>query len=310
MPGSKLINLVLIIFFLFVFGSIIFGILFPGTIKSLLAMEKFLPIGPNEDVIVGEARRGPLTLLRNNLAADIVNHIDKSQCLLPLRDISVLNNYEDYGIELTNYEGKVKLRVFRSVGEEGGISLDPKTTEQEIQICTINPEAFYNCYLKGEGRDCSTPVYNNIEKILLEKEKIIIAGNSYDYLQGYLMKPEQNKACFMQIDNSFGGCSASSKGLDEDCAQNIQLAIRPCGQISNNLQLCSILYSCAREENVEIFGPFGYCNENRLALRFINQEDCDKTRECVIRYATQNNINQPNECIKTAGVFTLSFSTN
>ena len=310
MPGSKLISLTLGIFFLFVFGAIIFSILFPGTVKSLLALEKFLPTGEDEGKIIGKISAGDLELLQNNLAADITNNIDKSQCLIPLSDTSILNDFEDYGIELANYQGKVKVRVFKSIkGKEGYIRLEPKTTEQEIQICIINPEAFYDCYLKDKNRDCTEPLYKDIEKASLEKENIIIDENNYNYFQNYLIKPRPNLACFVPVDGGVGGCDASNKGIDDDCLGDIRYNIPLCGRPIDNLQLCQIMYQCVRTENVEIADPKQRCNQDNPSIWILNrEEDCDKVKECSNQIASQYDVISQSKCTKIQNaIWTLSF---
>lgn len=236
--ATWLLIVLFIVIFIFAFYSPAEG--FMGKIAKLaLSAERFLPIEPTKEVKQDESLPPSTINTQEAFMNDITSYADKEECMLNLRSLSGL---EDSKMEVVNFEGKVISRIEKPVGKEGGIKLNPiDTNDKKLQICTINPEAFYDCYLNEQKKDCKKELFKTLNLIHLTKDSIIIDGNSYTLGQGILFKPKKDKVCFIPVHSSTGdswykiwqvftkwGCDASKGTIDDDC-----LAI-----VKNKIPLC------------------------------------------------------------------------
>lgn len=232
-----------------VFLFILFSVIFTKTgLTSQLAnlalgMERFLPFTPSKEVVQDESLPQATINAQQKFMDDINNYRDKENCLLKL---SSLNGLGELRIWLSHYNG-ITSRIEKRVGKEGGIRLNPLSTyDQQLKICVINPEAFYDCYLNAKNKDCTKQLYHDLESVKITKDSIIINGNSYGLGQ-FLFKPDKDTLCFIPVHRLTGdsvykfwqffarwGCDAGKDTIDNDCIKKMQNSIKLCSEIKDS----------------------------------------------------------------------------
>ncbi len=231
------ILIIFIIIFIFVFYNPKEG--FMGKVSKLaLAVERFLPFGRGEQVKPDTSLQQSTITAQERFMKEFSSYYDKEKCLL---SFSSLADLEKFSMELSNYDGKVTSRIEKSTGSEAGMKLNPVSSgDNELRMCVISAEAFYNCYLAG-SKDCTKITYSEKNFVKLTKDSITIDGNAYTLGQGLLFKPEKSKVCFIPVHKSTGdswykfwqiftkwGCEAGKSTIDDDCLEKIKKEIPSC----------------------------------------------------------------------------------
>ena len=82
--------------------------LMPKVASALLsAVDRWLPIKPDKGTV--GTSQDPVEVLNSQkqIMEDLSSSLDSGQCLLKLRDLSILNDFEDYSIGITSNDGKL-----------------------------------------------------------------------------------------------------------------------------------------------------------------------------------------------------------
>lgn len=233
---------ILVVLFLFLSKT---GLM-PKVASTLLsAVDRWLPINPSEEAIASDPTRGPVINAQKQIIDDMSNYPDIGNCRLILRDISVLNDFEDYSIGISNDNSELSSVILRRTGESGAQQRTSQiTSEQQLQVCVINPQEFYNCYISdsrpSNSEPCRSQTYRIAEQgVLINKDKITLSNNpnadSYSF-SNYIFKPEPDKACFISIHSGtpiINDCDAEEFTIDQDCIEKVQQNIQTCEGIHN-----------------------------------------------------------------------------
>jgi len=277
--------------------------------KLALSAERFLPVEPSKEVKQDETLPQEAINTQKAFMQEVSQYRDKGECTIQSSGFSGLGNLI---MELSNYEG-INSRIKKSVGEEGGKSLNHMTTsDTKLSICVINPTTFFNCYLNPTKKDCSFEVHQTYSIIELTKDSIIINRKKFGLAQSLLYKPDKDNVCLIPLHSSFAtapGCDANEDSLDESCIPKIQSNIQMCSQTKmTNSQMCQVMYECFETEGVRRVPPEAYCSQNRPATRMLSEEDCKKVKSC-----SDPRINLPSKCsldnqaIESPTPYTLSY---
>lgn len=212
--------------------------LMPKVASTLLsAVDRWLPVKPSEEAIGSDITRGPIINAQKQLMEDMTSHLELNGCLLNLRDLSVLNDFEDYGIGISNSNGKLYSVIIKSVGSSNAPQLtNPMTSEQQLEVCIVDSQTFYNCYLKDPPDKPCGRIGLLIDTIVVKKDQITgtigQTSDSYDFLHNYLFKPEPGKVCFIATRRDIGwGCDSTygfDYRVDNDCIDDIERLIPNC----------------------------------------------------------------------------------
>ena len=218
--------------------------LMPRVASTLVSnVEKWLPIKPSEEALATDLTRGPMINAQKQIMEDMTNNLGAKECILNLRDLSVLNDFDDYSIGISNSNDKLYSVIIKSVGRAGAPQItNPMTSEHQLELCVVDSQAFYNCYLKDPSeRNCDEPTYLIEQEILIKKDKITLtrgpSADSYDFLKTYLFKPTTTgtgKVCFIAIYSGRGsswGCDPNTGfdfRVDNDCIDEIESLIPTC----------------------------------------------------------------------------------
>lgn len=208
-----------ILIFLFVFYSPAEG--FMGKIAKLaLGAERFLPVEPNKEVRQDESLPQLTTSTQNVFMEDLTKYIDKEKCLLPFGSLAGLDNYK---MQVSNFENRITSRIENS----NGIKLNPLSTDKNLQICVVDPEAFFGCYLSTQiDRDCSRQLYRTLDSVYITKDNVIIDENHYELTQYFLFKPTKDKVCFIPLyvppSSTISGCYVVKDTITYECLDRIK----------------------------------------------------------------------------------------
>lgn len=231
MTLSKLITYILIFLFL---GLFIYSMwssegFFNKIAKSALNAEKIVGMEPSTEV---KATPLPENVIRGResilSSLDLASQQQKTSCILPQTiDLSKLG---DYAGEIVQTDAGITFTI-----------LDPKSTgdvrfssEQKsgVKICIINPQSFYDCFLKDNFR-CSQTLRPT------DYTKQSVYRISQDTIMRYLVKTPTGEVCIFPMEktaiNFF--CGARDTGLDDSCEDKLSTALPSCssmGQITTN----------------------------------------------------------------------------
>ena len=299
------ILILFVVLFIFIFYSPAEG--FMGKISKLaLGVQRWLPFAPQEELKKDEYLPQATIDVQKAFMNDISMYRDKGNCLLPINDISGLERYK---MEISNYQG-IMSRIEKPAGE-GIIKLSPiEINDKELHVCIIEPKAFYDCYLNPAKKDCTKQIYKSTDIVEITKDDILIDGENYDLLNTFMFKPDKDNVCFIPLRSGFlTACSADKYSLDKDCISEINLKIKNCAGLVNNLQLCQIMYECADSEYIQT-SLKEFCTEDNPAIRTYTEEDCNRVRNCAVKKAKEFKIKEPNICFKQlpGPVYILSFA--
>src|SRR3989338_2139372 len=119
---GKIITWGLLILFLLVFFFAFYSKEGLMSIVSKLALsaERFLPFEPGKDVKQDESLPQTTKDTQKTFMEEISNFKDKENCLLEFSSLAGLGDYRMY---VLNFEGKVRSRIEKPVGKEGGIKI-------------------------------------------------------------------------------------------------------------------------------------------------------------------------------------------
>ena len=82
--------------------------LMPRVASTLVSnVEKWLPIKPSEEALATDLTRGPMINAQKQIMEDMTNNLGAKECILNLRDLSVLNDFDDYSIGISNSNDKL-----------------------------------------------------------------------------------------------------------------------------------------------------------------------------------------------------------
>ena len=210
--------------------------LMPKVATALLsAVDKWLPIKPDKETIGTSPESVEVLNVRKQLMEDLSNSPGSDKCLLKLRDLSVLNDFEDYSIGVSTNNGKLYSVILRKTGEsEAPHITNPITGDQQLQVCVINSKQFYDCYLSDNrpvsDDNCIARTYRvAADGVVINQDKIKLSSSpdadSYDFLQDYVFKPEPDKVCFIPIHGGaplINDCDAEEFTIDQDCIEKFQ----------------------------------------------------------------------------------------
>lgn len=218
---NKIILWGLLILFMLVFLFAIYSKTgFMSKIANLaLGAERFLPVEPNKEVKQDESLPQLAINAQKAFMDDLTNYIDKEKCLLTFRGLGGL---DDYKMEVSNFENKVVSRIILPDGRLGS----PSETKEGIQICVVDPEAFFGCYLSTQiYRDCSRQLYRTLDSVYLTKDNILLYGANYELSQN-LFKPAKDKVCLIQLyvlpSSAISGCYVFKDAITYECLDRIK----------------------------------------------------------------------------------------
>lgn len=202
-----------------------------------LGAERFLPFEPAKEVRQDDSLPEPAVKAQESFMGSISKNSEKEECLQVLSDLSGLGSLS---MEVSNYEDKVISAIEKPIGKEGGIKLNARQSENKLQICVIEPKAFYDCYINTK-RECTNEPFKPVNSVHLTKDSIAIEGATYKLENGFLFKPKKDKVCFMPVHGSTGdkwyklwkvftkwGCDAGKDTIDDDCIKEIRKRINLC----------------------------------------------------------------------------------
>lgn len=204
-----------------------------------LGAERFLPVEPRKEVKPDESLPNAVTNTQRTFIEEISKFPETEKCLLMF---TTLNDLGDYRMELSSYEGKVISKIEKLLSKEGGIKLSPvETKDNKLQVCVMEPEVFYDCYI-GPQRTCKKLLYTTLDVVKISKDGIMLKDDNYKLSQ-LLFKPEKDKVCFVPIHSSTGdnwykfwqvfskwGCDVSKNTIDDDCLRLIKNEIPECSR--------------------------------------------------------------------------------
>ena len=188
--------------------------------------ERFLPNVPGKDVKPYEELPESVTSTQKAFMGDISKNLDKEKCLLTFNSISGLDNFR---MALSNYNGKIISRIETVSGKERAIKLNSVETDK-LQVCIINPEGFYDCYLGANKGECKKPLYNELSSVEITKDSIILSENTYNLAESLLFKPEKGKVCLIPVSGSLVGCTQNSNTISNSCLKIMKSEIPECGK--------------------------------------------------------------------------------
>ncbi len=156
------------------------------------------------------------------------------KCLIKYEKI---DDFEGFRVELTNID---KNLVLRKINKDDQV-LQPQITIENINICRIEPQIFFNNYLGEE------PCTDNCEKdFIIENSMTLTTDNLNEEFGledgGLLYKPKKDKVCFIPTHKTGvtwykaiwqvftrWGCEPSKEGtLDNNCIKQIKEKIDLC----------------------------------------------------------------------------------
>ncbi len=281
---GKLVTWGLLIIFLLLFAFAFFNPKF-GLIQKVakigLGAEKFLPDEPKKEVTQDQSLPSSAITAQERFVNELSQHNEQSNCLLEFTDVSGL---EDTRLEILNYEGGMSISIEKTAGKEetGTIKLNPlPVNNNQLKVCTINAESFYRCAIDKEQSQCSA--FTSVNSISLSKDSLKIENSQYPYAKGLLFKPQKDRICFIPLHSYTGGswykfwesftrygCDATKATLDEDCAQDIQINIKKCGEKASVLSTDEVHYNGDyyetkdkwKYEEVSFFKWIIFCSED------------------------------------------------
>lgn len=245
---GKLVQWGILALFLIIF---LFALLHPksGLVQKIsklaLGAERFLPDEPKKEVTQDESLPATTISAQQRFINEISMYDKTGGCMLQYTSFSSLGNEL---LQLYNYQGGIQARIGKKVGQEetGIIELNPiYTKDKNLQLCVIEPQRFYDCYLsRGDiNLDCPGQSYRNIDSVTLTNEGIlfstdctfliggdcygcgITANDCYPLRGNIIFKPTADKICFIPTHRGdiLGICDAGEKSIDDDCISQINI---------------------------------------------------------------------------------------
>ena len=224
---NKMITWAVLLFFIIGFFYVLYSNkgLYSKLSKFLVSStERFLPSKPQKDITKAEVPQIVIDV-QSAFMEDLTKNPEQQNCKLIFSSLEAL---DDYNLELVYSENKITSFIEMPVGEEGGQRFYPKTTEQELKLCVIEPKAFYDCYLADKNRNCEKQYYIDLNSAIISKESMLINGEEYDLRHNFLFKPTKDRVCFIPTERGFGSCEAHETALDNDCIPTMEYVISKC----------------------------------------------------------------------------------
>ncbi len=227
------IVLLILLFAFYAKGTGLFAKLADVILKQ---SSRFLPIEPRKELKQDEKLPQLVINSQEKFTEFLKLNIGKSGtdklCRLETDSLSGLG---DIGLELTNLNNNLNIKLTKIKSSEGYLALNVKTVEN-AQACLINSESFYNCYI-GANRQCEGNMYNNLDILRINNQEARLNSGNFQ-LAKYngkiqMIRIDNNKFCFMPLHSGFGtpiGCDPKKLSLDNDCVQDIVNKIPLCGK--------------------------------------------------------------------------------
>ncbi|MEK6984471.1 MAG: hypothetical protein AABX33_07900 [Nanoarchaeota archaeon] len=205
--------------------------------EVLKLSSRFLPIEPRKELKPDE--KLPQKIINtqqkfvDSIKASLVQSPEDKFCRV---EFAPLQGMENFGMDLSNYNNNINFRVIKVKSAEGGLALNPLSVEN-AQICLINPEKFYECYIDNK-RICPQNIqnfYKNIDIATIQNDKIKweTKDNQGQYqLAKFVLRIDSNKFCFVPLHSGFAtkpGCDSDTDSLDNDCLISTIREIPICG---------------------------------------------------------------------------------
>ncbi|MBI1934897.1 hypothetical protein HYS31_00505 [Candidatus Woesearchaeota archaeon] len=195
-------------------------------------IDRFYPSKPSPNVKQDESLSPNAVNAQKDFMNVVYSSREQGNCILNLKSLSGL---EDLSLELSGYNG-VSSSILKPEGKEGGLRLEHiEAKDNKLQLCVVEPKAFYSCYLSV--KNCNKQTYKLVNSIQLTKNRILIdKKDEQSYaLSQVLFKPDKDKVCFIPVheSNSRWGCDATNKTIDDDCVNDIvnNKIITPCSDL-------------------------------------------------------------------------------
>ncbi|MBI2541390.1 hypothetical protein HYV80_01650 [Candidatus Woesearchaeota archaeon] len=198
--------------------------------EVLKQQHRFLPVEPRKELKQDEKLPQKVIDSHQNFAQFIKSNIGQQEGKACRLEIPSMAAFEDFGMEFTNLNDNINLKITKIKSAEGYTSLNMLTV-QNAKICLVNSENFYSCYI-GPQRNCASSLYNDAGIITINNGEINTFREKKQ-LANQMIKFESNKFCFIPMHSGFltrPGCDAGKTSLDNDCASGIIREIPICGR--------------------------------------------------------------------------------
>ncbi len=214
------IALLIIALIVFILVSITFFApelgLTPKIAKTLLGVDKFLPLKPSPQIAYQSTVPESVTKSSNTLVESFkgVSGNAKKDCIIPFEG---LNNLGDYEIESSESGGEV---TFTIIEKQGKALLRHSGTSSKGKLCLADPTLFYECKLKDKA---SCPPNQKITSPITSRTF------TKETIAPYLYINDEGNSCFIPVAQSWlFWCAYTKEGIRDSCVKNIPSKIPSC----------------------------------------------------------------------------------
>lgn len=225
---------------LVIFLAVIFTVYFKGQDKgfmskaadSILSLEKYLPLGTSKKFDDYTTVPEKAAQEQSNFKKDIddanqaYTNYGKTPCMFPTVSFSELN---DVIMQISNDGSGISLKISKQASE--GLVAMNNIPIENANICVINPQNFYSCYLWKDFKEknCDSQLYTDVSSVIVSKNAIEINKRKYS-LYPYLLKIE-GRYCFLPITSTpvrnffipWGSCGAYDQySLNDKCINELK----------------------------------------------------------------------------------------
>lgn len=198
--------------------------------EVLKQQHRFLPVEPRKELKQDEKLPQRVIDSQQSFVQFIKSNIGPQESTACRLEIPSMAAFEDFGMELSNLDNNINLKITKIKSAEGYTALNMLTV-QNAKICLVNSENFYSCYISPQ-RNCAGSLYSDADVININNREINTFREKKQ-LAKQIIKFEGNKFCFIPMHGGFltrRGCDAGKTSLDNDCVQDIIREIPICGR--------------------------------------------------------------------------------